>query len=207
MNKEAFHFIREHYAPARICLVGLTDPLYELVRMGQAKITPDHARSKWNHAFLLGQQRGWFCWKRTYILESDFHFSFREIQFINGPLESLLEKWCKDSIEYACVLGMPLTSKEEQKVLAKASEIAHDKRYRYTVEGLFGTLWAMGTGRLHKQNIFDMKYAIQCATYVRMCYQAIDKDPLAESTDDISNTSPERISQSTLFTVRHEWHR
>jgi hypothetical protein len=207
MNTEAFNFIRKHYAPARICLVGLNNPLYELVRMGQAKITSDHTRSKWNHAFLLGEQRGWFWWKRTYILESDFHFSFRRTQFINGPQESLLQKWCKDSIEYACVLGMPLKAEEEQKILAKASEIAHDKQYRYSVEGLFGTLWAMVTGTLHKRNIFDMKYAIQCATYVRMCYQAIDKDPLADSTDDISNTSPERLSQSALFTVRHEWHR
>jgi hypothetical protein len=206
MNTEAFNFIQKHYAPARICLVGLSDPLYELVRMGQAKITPDHKRSKWNHAFLLGEQRGWFWWKRTSILESDFHFSFRETQFINGPRESLLQKWCKDSIEYACVLGMPLTTDEEQKVLAKASEIAHDRRYRFPVEGLFGTLWAMRTGTLCNRNIFDMKYAIQCATYVRMCYQAIDKDPLGNSTDDISNTSPERLSQSALFTERHEWH-
>jgi len=207
MNTEVFHFIRENYAPGRICLIGLTDPMYELVRMGQTKITLDHTRSKWNHAFLLGEQRGWFWWKRTYILESDFHFSFRDAQFINGPRESLLQKWCKDSIEYACVLGMPLTADEEQKVLAKALEIAHDKRYRYTVEGLFGTLWAMWTRTLHKQNIFNMKFAIQCSTYVRMCYQAIGKDPLDESTDDISNTSPERLSQSTLFTVRREWHR
>ena len=207
MNTEAFDFIRKHYAPARICLVGLTEPMYELVRMGQAKITPDRARSKYNHAFLLGEQRGWFWWKRTYILESDFHLSFRETQFINGPRKSLLQKWCKDSIEYACVLGMSLTAEEERTILAKASEIAHDKRYRYPVEGLIGTLWAMWTGRLHKRNIFDMNYAMQCATYVRMCYRAIDKDPLAESTDDISNTSPERLSQSTLFTVRHEWHR
>ena len=207
MNTEAFSFIRKHYAPARICLVGLSDPLYELVRMGQSQITPDHTRSKYNHAFLLGEQRGWFWWKRTYILESDFHFSFRETQFINGPRESLLQKWCQDSIEYACVLGMPLTTEEERKVLAKASEIAHDDRYRYPVEGLFGTLWAMWTGRLHRRNILDMKYAVQCATFVRMCYQAIDKDPLAESTDDISNTSPERLWQSPLFTMRQEWHR
>jgi len=207
MNTDAFRFIRKHYAPARICLVGLSDPLYELIRIGQAQITPDHARSKWNHAFLLGEQRGWFWRRRTYIFESDFYFNFRKMQFMNGPQESLLEKWCKDSIEYACVLGMSLTSSEEKKVLAKASEIVHDKRYRYPVEGLFGTLWAMRTGRLHRPNIFDMRYAIQCATFVRLCYQVIGKDPLAESTDDISNTSPERLSQSALFTVRHEWHR
>ena len=102
---------------------------------------------------------------------------------------------------------MPMTAEEQRKVLAKASEIARDKRYRYSVEGLFGTLWAMWTGRLHKRNIFDMKYAIHCSTYVRLCYQAIDRDPLAGSTDDISNTSPERLSQSPLFTMRHEWHR
>jgi hypothetical protein len=207
MNTDAFDFICKHYAPARICLVGLSDTMYELVRMGQSTITPDRARSRWNHAFLLGEQRGWFWWKRTHIFESDFHFSFRQTQFINGPRESLLQKWCKDSIEHACVLGMPLTSAEEQKVLATASQIAHDKRYRYPVEGLFGTLWAMRTGTLHKRNIFDLKYAVQCSSFVRMCYQAIGKDPLAESTDDISNTSPERISQSPLFTVRHEWHR
>lgn len=207
MNTEAFNFILEHYAPARICLIGLSDPLYALIRMGQSAITPDHTRSKWNHAFLLGEQRGWFWKKRTTILESDFHFSFRESQFINGPRESLLQKWCKDSIEYACVLGMALTTEEEQKVLAKASEIVRDKRYRYPVEGLFGTLWAMRTGTLHRRNILDMKFAIQCSTFVRLCYQAIDKDPLAGSTDDISNTSPERLSQSPFFTVRHEWYR
>jgi hypothetical protein len=207
MNSEAYHFIRKHYAPGRVCLIGLAGGFYDLVRMGQASITPDHVRPKWNHSFLLGEQRGWFWWKRIYIFESDIHFSFRKAHFINGPRESLLRKWCKDSIEYACVLGMPLTAEEQRKVLAKASEIARDSRYRYSVEGLFGTLWAMRTGRLHKRNIFDMKFAIQCSTYVRLCYQAIDKDPLAGSTDDISNTSPERFSQSPVFTVRHEWHR
>jgi hypothetical protein len=207
MNTEAFDFIREHYSPGRVCLVGLSDPLYELVRMGQSVITPDHARSQWNHAFLLGDQRGWFWWKNTYILESDFHFSLRRSRFINGPRESLLQKWCKDSIEHVCVLGMPLTEEEEQKILAKASEIIRDKRYRYPVEGLLGTLLAMWANKLHKRNIFNLQYAIQCSTFVRMCYQAIDRDPLVGSTDDISNTSPERLSQSTAFTVRHEWHR
>ena len=207
MNTDACDFILKHYAPGRVCLVGLTGGAYDLVRMGQADITPDHARSKWNHAFLLGDQRGWFWWKRTYIFESDFQFSFRKAHFINGPRESLLQKWCKDSIEFACVLGMCLTIEEARKVLARAAEIARDNRYRYSVEGLFGTLWAMRRGTLHKQNIFNMKYAIQCSTYVRLCYQAIDKDPLAESTDDISNTSPERLWQSPLFTLRHEWHR
>lgn len=38
-------------------------------------------------------------------------------------------------------------------------------------------------------------------------YQAIGNYPPAESTDDISNASPERLSQSALFTVRYEWHR
>lgn len=206
MNTEAFHFIRKHYAPARVCLIGLSEPIYELVRMGQTAITPDHSRSKWNHSFLLGEQRGWFWWKQISIFESDFHFSFREAQFINGPRESPLQKWCKDSIEYACVLGMPLTADEERTVLKRASEIAHDNRYRYSVGGLFGTLWAMLTGRLYKKNIFSREFAIQCSTYVRLCYQAINKDPLAGSTDDISHTSPERLSQSPLFTVRHEWH-
>jgi hypothetical protein len=207
MNAEAFEFIRKHYAPARVCLVGLRDPIYELVRMGQAAITSDHARSRYNHAFLLGERRGWFWSKRTYILESDFHFSFAKLHFINGPRESLLQKWCTDSIEHIRVLGMPLTSDEARMVLAKGSEIVQDKRYRYPVEGLFGTLWAMQRGTLHKRNIFTMRYAIQCATFVRTCYRAIGKDPLLDSTDDITNTSPERLSQSTVFTVRHDWHR
>ena len=207
MNTEAFQFILKNYAPARVCLIGLGDPLYQLVRMGQASITPDHTSSQWNHSFLLGEQRGWFRWKRTHIYESDFHLSLRDREFINGPRASLLQKWCKDSIEHACVLGLSLTAEEEQKVLGRALEIVRDKRYRYPVEGLFGTLWALRTGTLQKRNIFDMKYAVQCSTFVRMCYQAIGKDPLAGSTDDISNATPERLSQSAFFTVHEEWHR
>ncbi|MEK9137994.1 MAG: hypothetical protein AAB393_12785, partial [Bacteroidota bacterium] len=78
-------FFRQNYSPARVCLVGLTDPLYELIRIGQSKITPDGKRSKWNHAFLMGERRGGLGKEKIFILESDFHFSFKEFQFINGP--------------------------------------------------------------------------------------------------------------------------
>jgi hypothetical protein len=118
MNTQALDFFRQNYAPGRVCLVGLTDPIYELIRIGQAKITPDRKRSKWNHTFLMGERRGSPGREKLFILESDFHFSWREFQFINGPQESLLEKWCKDSIEHACVLGMDLKPEEQRKVLS-----------------------------------------------------------------------------------------
>jgi hypothetical protein len=155
----------------------------------------------------MGERRGSPGREKLFILESDFHFSWREFQFINGPQESLLEKWCKDSIEHACVLGMDLKPEEQRKVFSTGIDIAYDERYRYPIKELFGTLWAMLTGTLHKRNIFDEKYAIQCATFVRMCYQAIGKDPLVGSTDNLSNTSPERLYQSSMFTLRQEWHR
>lgn len=207
MNTKALDFFRANYAPGRVCLVRLTDALYELIRIGQAKITPDHKRSKWNHAFIMGEQRGGPGKEKIFILESDLHFSFREFQFINGPQESKLEKWCKDTIEHACVLGMDLTPDEQKKVLATGLDIAYDERYRYPIKELIGTLWAMLTGTLQKRNIFDEKYAIQCATFVRMCYQAIARDPLVGSTDDLSNTSPERLYQSSMFTLTQEWQR
>jgi hypothetical protein len=207
MNTQALDFFRQNYAPGRVCLVGLTDPIYELIRIGQAKITPDHKRSKWNHAFLMGERRGSPGREKLFILESDLHFSWKEFQFINGPQESILEKWCKDSIEHACVLGMDLKPEEQRKILSTGIDIAYDERYRYPIKELFGTLWAMLTGTLHKRNIFDEKYAIQCATFVRMCYQAIGKDLLVGSTDDLSNTSPGRLSQSAVFTFRQEWQR
>ncbi|MEK9137993.1 MAG: hypothetical protein AAB393_12780 [Bacteroidota bacterium] len=92
-------------------------------------------------------------------------------------------------------------------MIATGLDIAYDERYRYPVEELFGTLWAMLTGTLHKRNIFDEKYAIQCATFVRMCYQAIGKDSLTGAADHISNTSPERLYQSNVFRFRREWQR
>jgi hypothetical protein len=102
---------------------------------------------------------------------------------------------------------MDLEPEEQRKVLSTGIDIAYDERYRYPIKELFGTLWAMLTGTLHKRNIFDEKYAIQCATFVRMSYQSVGKDPLLGSTDDLSNTSPERLYQSSSFTLRQEWHR
>lgn len=207
MNAQALDFLTRNYAAGRICLVGLTDAMYELIRIGQAKITKDGKPSKWNHTFLMGDRRGSPGKQTIYILESDIHFSWKKFSFVNGPQESPLDKWCKDTIEHACVLGMELTPPDQQKAIGKGLEIAYDERYKYPVGELFGTLWAMLTNTLHKRNIFDEKYAIQCATFVRMCYQAIGKDPLVTSTDDLSNTSPERIWQSPGWTFRAEWSR
>jgi hypothetical protein len=207
MNSQAFSFLEQHYVPGRVCLVGLTDPIYELVRLGQSRITKDGKPSLWNHTFLMGQRRGPTGKEKTYMLESDIHFSWKKLQFMNGPQENLLDKWCQDTIEHACVLGMDLSDDEQRKVMAAGLDLVYGDRYRYPVGELFGTLWAMLTGTLQKQNIFDDKYAIQCSTFVRMCYQAIDKDPLVGSTEALSNTSPERLYQSPSFTVRQEWHR
>ncbi|MDP2885983.1 MAG: hypothetical protein Q8P51_13285 [Ignavibacteria bacterium] len=207
MNTLAFEFFRQHYAPGRVCLVGLSDPMYQLIRIGQSKITSDKKRSKWNHTFLMGERRGATGKEKIYILESDIHFSWKELQFINGPQESPLEKWCKDTIEHACVLGLDLTPDDQKKLNDRGLEIAYDPRYRYPVGELFGTLWAMLTGTLHKRNIFDEEYAIQCATFVRMCYQAVGKELLVGSSDSLSNTSPERLHQGNVFTFKQEWHK
>ncbi len=71
---------------------------------------------------------------------------------------------------------------------------------------LFGTLWASLTRRLDKKNIFDDKYAVQCATFVRMCYRDIGRDPLGAAVD-LTNTSPEAFFRSDVFSFRQEWHR
>src|SRR2546422_507687 len=81
-----------------------------------------------------------------------------------------------------------------------------DLHLRYPVGELFGTLWAIITRRLAKKNIFDDKHAVQCATFVRMCYQAIGHDPVTGAVH-LTNTSPESFYQSQLFTFRKEWHR
>jgi hypothetical protein len=92
-------------------------------------------------------------------------------------------------------------------VVDSGIDLAYDVRYRYAVAELFGTLWAILTKTLSRKNIFDTKFAIQCAMLVRMCYQAINKDPLTGMMDDLSNTSPERIYQSSLWTFKQEWQR
>lgn len=107
MSTQVLDFLGTHYAPGRVCLVGSHDPLYELIRIGQSGLTPDKKPSKWNHAFLFGERRG--TKGDIFILESDIHFSLKELQFINGAQESKAEKWCLDSVDYACVVGMNLS--------------------------------------------------------------------------------------------------
>lgn len=203
MNAQVLDFFKSHYAPGRVCLVGSHDPLYELIRVGQSGLTPDGKPSKWNHTFLMGDRRG--TREDIFILESDIHLSFQEMQFINGPQESKIEKWCLDSLDYASVLGMDLSQSEQRALVDTGIDLAYDVRYSYPVAGLFGTLWAIVSSTIARKNIFGSKYAIQCATMVRLCYQAIGKDPLTGMMDSLSNTSPERLYQSGLWTFKKEW--
>jgi len=200
-------FFRKHYAPGRICLVGANDVIGNLIRNGQAALTPDLSPSLWSHCFIMGAQRndgrddG-----NIYMFESDLHVSTSSWQVLNGVQENRIIKWCKDSIEHACVLGMDLTDEEIKQLSMKSLYWAYDEQHlRYPIGELFGTLWAILCRRLNKKNIFDDKYAVQCATFVRMCYQSIDRDILTGPVD-ITHTSPEAIYQSNVFTFRQEWH-
>lgn len=208
MNNQLLSFFKTNYLPGRICLIGANNPVGWLIRNGQAKLTTDKKPSKWSHAFLMGDQRDD---GRTdgsiYIFESDLHVSVTEWQVINGPQESRLVKWCDDHVEYATVLGIDLSVPQQKTVVRKALELIGDDNMKYPVAELFGTLWAILAGKLSKKNIFDDKYAVQCATFVRLCYQAIGKDILTGNTTELSNTSPEKIYQSRVFTFRQEWHK
>ncbi|MFH0988677.1 MAG: hypothetical protein V1799_01535 [bacterium] len=206
MNTQVLNFFRQHYAPGRICLIGSSDPVYKLIREAQSGITPDKKPSKFNHVFIMGPCRddgrgdgG------IYIFESDLHVSVKDWEVKNGLMESRIVKWCRDDLDYAGVLGLPLSQQEQEVMLRKALELAYDENhYRYPVGELFGTLWAILTKALSKKNIFDMKHAIQCATFVRLCYQNIGKEILTTPTHP-SNTSPEEIWQSGVFVFRQEW--
>jgi hypothetical protein len=180
--------------------------MYKLIRDGQSKITTDHRPSRYNHAFLMGLQRddGWND-GGIYIYESDLHISVSEWEVRNGVMESRLTKWCLDDLEYAAVLGIDLTKKETDALMQKALWYAYDENHLvYPVGELFGTLWAMLTGQLRKKNIFDDAHAVQCATFVRTCYRDIQKEIVTDGTD-ITQTSPEVLSQSQVFTFRKEW--
>jgi len=208
MNPEVLRFFNENYSPGRVCLIGADDFIGKLIRFGQSSITPDKKPSLWSHAFLMGEKRrdgrddG-----SIYIFESDLYADTKSWQVYNGVQESRLLKWCKDSIEHACVLGMDMTQEKQTALLTKALEFAYDEKHlRYPVGELFGTLLAYITRRFNKKNIFDDKYAVQCATFVRMCYQYIEKDFLPEDID-LTHSSPETIHQSQIFSYRKEWHR
>jgi hypothetical protein len=207
MNPHALSFFSQHYAPGRVCLVGCSDPIYKLIREGQQELTPDGKSSKWNHTFLMGSKRDD---GRTdgsiYIFESDLHASVQDWEVKNGVMESRIVKWCRDDIEYAAVLGIDLSQSETDSLVRKALELAYDENHlRYPVGELFGTLWAIITGKLKKKNIFDIEYAVQCATFVRICYQSIQHD-IVEGSVHLTNTTPETIYQSPVFSFRQEWH-
>ena len=199
MNTRALDFFRSNYVPGRICLIGANDIVGKLIRDGQAGLTPDGKPSKWSHSFIMGEKRrdG-----EIYIFESDLHVNVDKWMVQNGAMESRISKWCGDTIENACVLGMELTPDEQDAVVANAMALAYgEPHFSYPVGELFGTLWAILTRSLSRKNIFDDKYAAQCATFVRMNYQKINHDPLG-SPIDLSNTSPEKIFQSSTFTTK-----
>jgi hypothetical protein len=208
MNTDLAAFFVQHYAPGRVGLVGATDAVGTLIRGGQKHLTSDGRPSRWSHAFVLGERRDD---GRTdgsiYIYESDLQVSVTDWQVKNGVMESRLVKWCRDDIEHACVLGMAVSEEKCSQLLRQALEYAYDdRRLRYPVGELFGTLWAIITRRLSKRNIFDDRYALQCSTFVRMCYQQIDADPLTTDVD-LSHTSPEALYRSDRFSFREEWKR
>jgi hypothetical protein len=208
VNSNLVSFFNDNYGLGRVCLVGASDVIGWLIRNGQAGLTPDNKASLWSHTFLMGERRhdgrndG-----SIYIYESDLHVSTVDWQVINGAQENRIVKWCRDDIEHACVLGTDLSPQEALSVSTKGLELAYDEHHlRYPVGELFGTLWAIITRSLQKKNIFDEKYAVQCATLARMCYQSIGRDILTGAID-LTHTSPEKIYQSQVFTFRKEWHK
>lgn len=209
MNPEVLSFFDTHYAPGRICVVGANDAIGWLIRNGQTGITPDNKPSLWSHTFLMGERRpDGRADGSIYIFESDLYVNVSKWQVINGVQENRITKWCKDSVEHACVLGMDLSSDEEKVLVTKGLELAYDEQHlQYPVGELFGTLLGIIFRKLSQKNIFDDKYAVQCSSFVRMCYRHIDRDMLTGPTDHLTNTSPEKIFQSQVFTFRKEWHK
>jgi hypothetical protein len=176
-----------------------------LIRDALAGITRDKGPSKWSHAIMLGEKRDdGLNDGGIYIYESDLCVNSDKWQVMNGSQESRLTKWCKDSIEHACVLGIDLDEDKKKSLLRKGLELSYGENLKYPVGELFGTLFAIITGKLNKKNIFDDKYAAQCSTFVRMCYQGIGCEIITDGTD-LTNTSPESIYQSNVFTFRKEW--
>ncbi len=206
MNAQVLDFFNTHYAPGRVCLIGSASPVYRLIREGQAGLTADGRASRYNHTFLMGEKRNdGRADGGIYIFESDLHVSVTDWEVKNGVMESRITKWCLDDLDYAAVLGMDISGTETNSLLQKALWYAYDDQHlRYPVGELFGTLWAIISRRLSRKNIFDNEYAVQCATFVRMCYQAIGHDMITTGSHP-SNTSPEEISQSASFTFRKEW--
>jgi hypothetical protein len=208
MNTHVQEFFQRHYAPGRIGLIGSTEPLYRLIREGQRNMTVDGSPSMFNHAFLMGRQRpdgrddG-----SIYVFESDIQLSITDWELRNGVMESRLAKLCRDDLDHAAVLGLDLTEEEVERLLQHALRLAYDEnRLRYPVVGLLGTLVASLTDRLKQKNIFDNDHAVQCATFVRVCYQHIGRDFIARGSH-LTNTSPEEIWRSQLFTARYLWNR
>lgn len=208
MNTALLDFFRSHYQPGCVGLIGQDDLKGTLIRAAEAGLTPDGQPSKWSHTFLFGGQRiDGRSDGSIYIFESDLRVSSRDWEVQNGVMESRLAKWCLDDVSHGCVLGMNLSTAETGTLLTTALGFAYDDEHlRYPVGELFGTLWAIVTRRMNQRNIFDDRHAVQCATFVRMCYQAIGRDP-AMGGADLTNTSPEAFYQSQSFTIRDEWHR
>jgi hypothetical protein len=208
MNQELLAFFNRYYAPGRICLVGADDAVGIIVRTGQITLTVDKNPSKWSHAFLMGLRRDdGRSDGSIYIFESDLRVNTKNWQVHNGVMESRLVKWCGNNIEHACVLALSNSINKSNAIIRTALEYAYDEhRLHYPISEMFGTLRAILTKSADKMNIYNQAYAVQCATFIRMCYQNINEDFITNGIHS-DNISPEVIYQSTVFGVREQWNR
>ncbi len=206
INNKVLNFFLQNYAPGRIGLIGANDIVGTMIRAGQQRLTLDGKPSKWSHTFIMGEKRN--DGKNDgsiYIFESDLSISIKNFRLENGVMESRLIKWCDEKIEHACVLGLDLQDREVERMLSFALGTAYEyeKPLKYPVLELVGTLIAIATRNLHKKNIFDDRYAVQCASFVQKVYQSIQRDPIIDAVHT-TNTSPEKIYQSKVFTYKVE---
>ncbi len=193
INHKLYDFFKEHFQPARICLVGTNDFIGQAIRMAQSSLTEDKKMSKWSHAFLMGTQREDGSY---YIFESDLDVKMWEFKVRNGAQESRLEKWCKPEVEHAAVLDFYLTEEKVEIVLSEALRLVQEQ-ILYPIGELLGTWFQILVKKMWLPNPLDDEHAMYCSSYVRYCYQKAGADILNEDVH-ITNTSPEHIWQSPV---------
>lgn len=207
VNQKLLDFVRAHYAPGRILLTGSTGEVGMLFRTSLGGMTPDHYPSKWSHTALLGPLRDPNDSNSVVVYESTIRLYPRPWNLQNGAQESDLFESCTNDVDHACILEAPLSAGARDSLLAVAKRMANDTgptHYRYPITGLVGTLWAMITRTVGAPNIFDDPTAMQCSSFVRLCFRNAGCEIISGATE-FKHTSPETFFQSSRLAHLAEW--
>ena len=195
-------FFARHAQVGRVGLVGGNTWVDRIIARAERHLDPEHAWSRWTHAFLLqGARPDGHHW----VIESDLDLQAKHIRL--GVQENRVSKFHDASVySTLAIVDFGLTSAQNEQLIAAGLELVAN-RAKYSLRELLGTLVALRRGQARDQeNRMAQEHSYFCSALVQHVYRAAGVDLFPGL--DVKHTTPEELSRSprphTLWLLERE---